>query len=122
MRNKQGLWALPSWRGSLYTESEMNIAADNDAHEIIQTRTVLIVDDNQEVTRALAHLFQRSGSAAATCHSAFEALSYVHNNSAAPAAAVVDIHLPDLSGLVLSQRLRHKLGEQMPIIVLSGDP
>jgi DNA-binding response OmpR family regulator len=37
------------------------------------------------------------------------------------AAAVVDIHLPDLSGLVVSQKLREILGPQTPIIVLSGD-
>ena len=81
---------------------------------------VLIVDDNESVTRALAHLFTRNGFTPAAFNTAMGALSYVHDHT--PAAAVVDIHLPDLSGLVLSQRLRHKLGDQMPIIMLSGDP
>ncbi len=38
-----------------------------------------------------------------------------------PAAAVVDIHLPDLNGLLLSQKLRTAFGPTPPIIVLSGD-
>ncbi|HEY1685474.1 MAG TPA: response regulator, partial [Tepidisphaeraceae bacterium] len=38
-----------------------------------------------------------------------------------PDAAVIDIHLPDLSGLILSQQLRAHFGERTPIIVVSGD-
>jgi len=35
------------------------------------------------------------------------------------AAAVIDIHLPDFSGLVLSAKLRQQYGPKLPIIVLS---
>jgi CheY-like chemotaxis protein len=38
-----------------------------------------------------------------------------------PAGAVLDIHLPDLNGLVLAMKLRNELGADIPIIVLSGD-
>ena len=38
-----------------------------------------------------------------------------------PSAAVVDIHLPDINGLILSQQLRERLGPDAPIIVVSGD-
>ena len=34
---------------------------------------------------------------------------------------MVDLHLPDLSGLVVTQKLREKLGAETPIIILSGD-
>ena len=34
---------------------------------------------------------------------------------------MVDIHLPDLSGLVVTQKLRQQLGAAIPIIILSGD-
>jgi len=82
--------------------------------------TVLIVDDHQSVTRALAHLFTKNGFIPAAFNTAADALKFVESHS--PAAAVIDIHLPDLSGLVLSQRLRQRLGDQVPIIILSGDP
>src|SRR5205085_8914937 len=35
--------------------------------------------------------------------------------------AVIDIHLPDINGLVLSKKLRELWGPAKPIIVLSGD-
>ena len=72
--------------------------------------TVLIVDDNESVTRALAHLFTRNGFTPAAFNTAMGALSYVHDHT--PAAAVVDIHLPDLSGLVLSQRVAKQYARQ----------
>ena len=34
---------------------------------------------------------------------------------------MVDVHLPDMNGLILSQKLREQLGPEAPIIVLSGD-
>ena len=50
---------------------------------------VLIVDDHAEVTRALGHLFTKSGFTPATFHSASEALDFVEEHT--PAAAVIDI-------------------------------
>lgn len=81
--------------------------------------TILIVDDNANVTKALVGLVQRAGYAAVGCHSGTDALNYVHTNR--PAAAVVDVHLPDISGLVVAQKMRDLLGPEMPIIVVSGD-
>ena len=34
---------------------------------------------------------------------------------------MVDIHLPDLNGLVITQKLRDQLGPRVPIIIVSGD-
>ena len=34
---------------------------------------------------------------------------------------MIDIHLPDISGLVLSTKLREKYGPDLPIIIVSGD-
>jgi CheY-like chemotaxis protein len=33
----------------------------------------------------------------------------------------VDIHLPDMNGLLLAQQLRARFGPDTPIIVISGD-
>ena len=44
-----------------------------------------------------------------------------HARDHRPSAAVIDIHLPDISGLILSQRLRELMGARAPIVVLSGD-
>ena len=42
-------------------------------------------------------------------------------NDFTPDAAVVDVHLPDINGLILAQKLRDRFGESTPIIVVSGD-
>jgi DNA-binding response OmpR family regulator len=48
-----------------------------------------------------------------------DAVAYAQNNRVD--AAVVDIHLPDLNGLLVTQKLRERLGPETPIIILSGD-
>jgi len=80
---------------------------------------ILIVDDNSNVTKALAGLMKNAGYSPVACLSGAEALSYVQTTS--PAAAVVDIHLPDISGLIVAQKLRDRFGPSIPIIVVSGD-
>ena len=80
---------------------------------------VLVVDDNQLVAQALSRLLSSEGWRVSTCYSGLDALRQVECEMLA--AAVIDIHLPDISGLVLSSKLRQKYGTKLPIIVLSGD-
>src|SRR5438105_15276088 len=81
--------------------------------------TILIVDDNPSVTKALSAVVQQAGYGAFACHTGAEALDFVNGNR--PAAAVVDIHLPDINGLILSRTLRERFGADTPIIIVSGD-
>ena len=80
---------------------------------------ILIVDDSEATARGLGGLFQTAGFDAKTFGQGLDALDFARRHK--PAAAVIDIHLPDISGLVLSQRLREILGPAAPIVVLSGD-
>ena len=80
---------------------------------------LLIVDDNSHVVKALSTLAQRAGFTPITCKSGSEALEYASKTT--PAAAVVDIHLPDLNGLIVAQKLRDRFGPVTPIIIVSGD-
>jgi DNA-binding response OmpR family regulator len=80
---------------------------------------VLIVDDDQRTACALAHLLADAGFAAAVLHTGKEAMRHVETERVS--AAIVDVHLPDLNGLVLSMSLREKLGPKVPIFVVSGD-
>lgn len=84
--------------------------------------TILIVDDNRMVTRALSSLIREAGYEPLACHSGADAMRATEaHGDPAPAAAVVDIHLPDINGLVLSQKLRDRFGPATPIVVVSGD-
>jgi CheY-like chemotaxis protein len=78
------------------------------------------VDDDAVLRDGLSALLTDHGYRTAVMPTGAEAMEYARR-CPPPAAAVVDIHLPDINGLVLSQRLRGHLGPAAPIIVLSGD-
>jgi DNA-binding response OmpR family regulator len=83
---------------------------------------ILVVDDNRMVTRALSSLIRDAGFRAVACHSGADAMRAAETDGEpTPAAAVVDIHLPDINGLILSQKLRDRFGPATPIVVVSGD-
>lgn len=80
---------------------------------------VLVVEDNFSVAKALSGVLRGAGFDATPVHNASAALE--HCRTAAPCAAVIDIHLPDFNGLLLAQKLRDRLGAATPIIIVSGD-
>ena len=95
------------------TEASPNAANPSSA------RVILIVDDNQPTAKALAKVLTAAKFDTAVSYRGTDAVEYARHNPIA--AAVVDIHLPDISGLVVSQKLRDSLGPDTPIIILSGD-
>lgn len=81
--------------------------------------SILIVDDNPLTANALETLLTSVALPIAVSHRGGDALTFAQRHQCA--AAVVDIHLPDISGLVVSQKLRERFGPEVPIIILSGD-
>jgi two-component system, sensor histidine kinase RpfC len=80
---------------------------------------VLIVDDHSLTARALATLLDSAGFVSTVCHRGSDALARARDSRFE--AAIVDVHLPDLSGLIVSQKLRERLGDDAAVLVLSGD-
>lgn len=80
---------------------------------------IWVVDDNKAVTRALAKVLKHAGFDSQLFHTGRSALE--HPTAPPPAAAVIDVHLPDLSGLELARSLRQRLGSKVPLIIVSGD-
>lgn len=101
-------------------EASLETAAKNQgrARQPAQ-RSILIVEDNESVNKALAAVLANANFAVDAFTSGRAALRHVAHSP--PDAAVLDIHLPDINGLVLTQRLRELLGPQTPLIILSGD-
>lgn len=104
---------------SIAVQEDVIPAPATRSSEQAQRRSVLIVDDNQATARGLGYLFRDAGYDPATFNEGLAALEFARDHT--PTAAVIDIHLPDISGLILSQRLREILGPHAPIVVLSGD-
>jgi CheY-like chemotaxis protein len=83
------------------------------------TPVILVIEDHETTARMLASILRSAGYNTVVAHSATEGLAKAV--SAKPAVAVIDIHLPDLNGLILASQLRQLLGPDVPLLVCSGD-
>lgn len=77
---------------------------------------VLVCDDEPQILRALRVILRDAGYEAVTAASGEEALDRAAVKP--PAAAILDLMLPDLDGVQVTKRLRE--WSEMPIIVLSA--
>ena len=77
---------------------------------------VLVVDDEQQILRALRVILREAGFEALPAATGEEALDLAALQP--PDAAIIDLLLPDMDGVELCQRLRE--WTQMPMIVLSA--
>jgi FixJ family two-component response regulator len=82
--------------------------------------TVFIVDDDPSVCRSLARLARQAGLNAETFGSAEEFLRLQTDPLTRPACAVVDLHMPGLSGIELQKRLCESPAA-CPVIFISGN-
>ena len=78
---------------------------------------VFIVDDDPAVLKAVSRLLHSNGLGASTFDSARRFLDGYDGN--AHGCLLLDIEMPELSGLELQQELRDRGGE-LPIIFLTG--
>jgi two-component system, OmpR family, KDP operon response regulator KdpE len=77
---------------------------------------VLVCDDEPQILRALKVILRDAGYEAVAADSGQEALDRAATRP--PAAAIVDLMLPDIDGVEVTKRLRE--WSEMPIIVLSA--
>jgi DNA-binding response OmpR family regulator len=83
-----------------------------------KSKRILLVDDDLAIVRSMETILRRSGFDPIGCTDGHDALSKLDGGFD---AAVVDIHLLDMSGLTLAQQFREKVGPDVPIVILSGD-
>jgi DNA-binding response OmpR family regulator len=90
-------------------------------HAADDRTSVLIVDDDAELAAMVSELLQREGMATRYAASGGAALALL--GAAEPDVLVLDVMLPDTSGLDLCRRLRGQ-GADVPILLLTarGDP
>ena len=81
-------------------------------------RTIAVIDDDACVRKAFGRLLRAADFDVAAYASAQEFLDAPHDP--APDCAVLDMHMPGLSGLELQQRL-HDIGMCIPLIVITAD-
>jgi CheY-like chemotaxis protein len=80
--------------------------------------SILIVDDNKITAKAVEMLLI-AHYPTVSFHRGSAVLAYAREHGCL--AAIVDVHLPDMNGLLVAERLRTLCGPEAPIIILSGD-
>ncbi|HEY7065385.1 MAG TPA: response regulator transcription factor [Chloroflexota bacterium] len=78
--------------------------------------TILLVDDDPLIVRSVSFLLRQEGYRVVPAASGAEALAAAHE--APPDVVLLDVALPDLSGVEVCRRLRQNTG--VPIIILSA--
>src|ERR1700756_886505 len=79
---------------------------------------VLVVDDDADLRKLLSELLEVVGHPVVQAATGAGALALAR--ATPPALVLLDVHLPDISGYEVCRVLRDTLGEQLPILFLSG--
>jgi DNA-binding response OmpR family regulator len=81
--------------------------------------TVLLVEDDEDARFALLSTFASKGYLVLTAPTAHDAVGVVRSGAGPVDVAVLDVGLPDVSGVDLCARLR-ELRPDLPVVVCSG--
>ena len=80
---------------------------------------ILVVEDNAEFRHFVIELLERAGYETIEAETGEDALRAAARER--PSLALLDVNLPGTSGYVVCSELRQTLGQQLPIMFLSGD-
>jgi DNA-binding response OmpR family regulator len=80
---------------------------------------ILIVEDNPLISKALVVILREEGYIPTVFAAGQPAIEYLQEHC--PDIAMIDIHLPDISGLELIRQFRALHGNEVPIVIFSGD-
>lgn len=79
---------------------------------------VLVVDDSKDGAESLAMLLEVNGYEAVVCTDPTQALTLIEQFE--PACVLLDVRMPQMSGLQLAQQVRARYGESVVMIAVTG--
>ena len=98
--------------------ASMPTAADHSS----RARSILIVDDSQELREVFEQVLGNEGHEVTTASDAESALAFVVHGAIRPDLVITDYRLPfGMNGLELGAALRERLRHELPLIILSAD-
>ena len=81
--------------------------------------TILVVDDNADIRDLLVHRLAQEGFRTVTASGGLEALERIA--AARPSLILLDINMPEMSGLEVLSRVRETLGPvELPIVMVTA--
>jgi signal transduction histidine kinase/ActR/RegA family two-component response regulator len=103
---------------------ERLVARPGPLPEIASTQflgTILLIEDEGSVRRALERLLRQKGISVLTTASANEALTLITERGIRPDLVISDYNLPGMNGVETIDAVREALAWKVPAIVLTGD-
>ena len=98
------------------------VSLAHSAQPVARVGTVLVVEDDPEVSELLTMHLTGEGHHVATAKDGKEALALLTQTGLKPDIVLADYNLPNgMSGMALAGDLRALLGASLPIIILTGD-
>jgi DNA-binding response OmpR family regulator len=88
-------------------------------NSLSRQHTVLLVEDDDLVLDAMTRMLVREGYLVLTAASGHDAISLLHTPLQPINVVVLDVNLPDVSGIDLCARIR-ELHPSMPVVVCTG--
>jgi DNA-binding response OmpR family regulator len=85
-----------------------------------QQPTVLVVEDDETTRNTMTRILVREGYLALTAESGHDALGTLRAPLAPIDVVVLDVHLPDVSGIDLCARIR-EMHPNLPVVVCTGE-
>ncbi len=84
-------------------------------------RTILVVDDEKNIRRTLSLVLEGEGYRVLTAETAKAALAILRDSESPVDLAILDVKLPDMSGLEALELIRKdEATRELPIVVISG--
>jgi two-component system response regulator AtoC len=82
--------------------------------------TVLLVEDDEVTRNVMTRILVREGYLVLTAESGHDAMSIIRRPLSPLDVVVLDVHLPDISGIELCARIRERY-PAMPVVVCTGE-
>ncbi|MBR3073496.1 response regulator [Fibrobacter sp.] len=89
----------------------------------LEGKRVLVIDDDMDCCKSIPVILKGLGIEADSCNSGADALEMAKNaksKGVAYDAFFVDWRMPDMDGMMMTQKLRHELGNESLVIVMSA--
>ena len=85
-------------------------------------KTIMIVDDESSIRSALTDILEDEGYQVVVVRNGLEAITYLHNNSKLPCLILLDLIMPEVSGVeFLTRQQSEPMLASIPVIAMSSN-
>jgi DNA-binding response OmpR family regulator len=104
----------------LKTETKKGLWGEN-GENMVQTKRILVVDDERDIVKALTIRLQRAGYEVVTAFDGAQGIFMAHKEK--PDLIILDVRMPAGNGFSVAEKLKQSMSTiAIPVIFLTGSP